>query len=190
MTNTTLSPNINKTELETLGYTTTGPLLSAAALDDLRAHLERLRERGAATARGNNAFFCDPEATDADFMRHLTTPAILQVVMEALGPDVDLFGSQFAYKQARGGSQFAWHQDSGYGHIAPAEYLTLWLALDDATVENGTIWVMPGSHQAGRLTHKRSETNPNDMIGYPAEAPYQGVPVEGQRPVVPRCFRA
>jgi len=172
---------LDRARFDALGYALSGPILSTTEVDEIVDLVERLRAEGQATLRGNNTFLTDPEATDPTAMRYVAHPRLLQAVMSVLGPDVDLFGSQFAVKQARSGSAFAWHQDSGYGHIQPADYLTVWLALDDATIENGTIWVLPGSHAWGRLEHNRSTANPNDMIGYPEDAPYQGVPVEAAR---------
>ncbi|MCY3862923.1 MAG: phytanoyl-CoA dioxygenase family protein, partial [bacterium] len=46
-----------------------------------------------------------------------------------------------------------WHQDNGYTFIEPQQYLTVWLALNDATVENGCPWVVPGVHLHGTLAH-------------------------------------
>jgi ectoine hydroxylase-related dioxygenase (phytanoyl-CoA dioxygenase family) len=55
---------------------------------------------------------------------------------------------------------FSWHQDSGYvvGNGGPADhkpYLTCWCPLDDATVENGTIRIVHGSHRSGLVPHRR-----------------------------------
>lgn len=39
-----------------------------------------------------------------------------------------------------------WHQDNGYWHCTPANLVSCWMTLDDATVENGAMQVIPGSH--------------------------------------------
>ena len=46
------------------------------------------------------------------------------------------------------------HQDNGYVAIEPEHYLTCWLALNDATLENGCIWARPRSHLGGVVEHK------------------------------------
>ncbi|HLV79714.1 MAG TPA: phytanoyl-CoA dioxygenase family protein, partial [Chthonomonadaceae bacterium] len=44
------------------------------------------------------------------------------------------------------GSQKGWHQDSPYWPIEPMALCSCWLPLDDATLENGCMWVLPGHH--------------------------------------------
>jgi len=50
--------------------------------------------------------------------------------------------------------EFPWHQDNGYTYIEPQQYLTCWIALTDATVQNGCPWIVPGLHRLGTLEHK------------------------------------
>ena len=47
-----------------------------------------------------------------------------------------------------------WHQDNGYTFVEPQAYLTCWIALTDATPENGCVMVMPGAHREGTLAHR------------------------------------
>jgi ectoine hydroxylase-related dioxygenase (phytanoyl-CoA dioxygenase family) len=46
-----------------------------------------------------------------------------------------------------------WHQDNGYTYVEPQAYLTIWVALTDATIENGCPTVAPGLHRMGTLEH-------------------------------------
>ena len=56
--------------------------------------------------------------------------------------------SMYIFKQARIGGEVTSHQDSTFLHTTPRQTcIGLWLALDDATLENGCLWVRPGSHQ-------------------------------------------
>ncbi len=50
-------------------------------------------------------------------------------------------------KQARYSSSTGWHRDSRYWGFARAELVSSWLALGHEQVENGCLWVIPGSHQ-------------------------------------------
>ncbi len=57
----------------------------------------------------------------------------------------------------------AWHQDYVYNdQIGPPEWCTCWIALDDATVENGCMYLIPGSHR-WPVSYSRDEVDPNDM---------------------------
>jgi len=75
---------------------------------------------------------------------------------QILGPDVRLYWDQSVYKRPEAKRDFPWHQDNGYVAIEPEHYLTCWLALNDATIENGCIWVLPRSHQGGVVEHRRT----------------------------------
>lgn len=45
----------------------------------------------------------------------------------------------------------AWHQDEIYIPTRDRSLIGAWIAIDDATVDNGCLWVVPGSHKAGYL---------------------------------------
>ena len=107
---------------------------------DDRPATERLRKINEAAAH------------DSVFMEHALNPAILDVIEDLLGPDVKLFGDQMFVKPP-GGVEKTYHQDSAYFHIAPMAIITAWVALDDATLDNGCLWVIPGSHRQGVLDH-------------------------------------
>jgi predicted dehydrogenase len=69
------------------------------------------------------------------------------------GDGVLLFKSRYRVKHAGSPKSVVWHQDVGAGNGgllpdgAPVPSLTVWLALDDATAENGAVTVVPGSHR-------------------------------------------
>jgi ectoine hydroxylase-related dioxygenase (phytanoyl-CoA dioxygenase family) len=80
----------------------------------------------------------------ADFLR---TEALLPIITEVLGTvDVDCFLSQFIFKNPGAWGQ-PWHQDSYYFPFVPARPIVgLWLAVTEATLTNGCLHVLPGSH--------------------------------------------
>lgn len=56
--------------------------------------------------------------------------------------------SMYIFKQARIGGEVTSHQDSTFLYTTPRQTcIGLWLALDDSTMENGCLWVRPGSHK-------------------------------------------
>ena len=78
------------------------------------------------------------------------------LAVELLGPNVCFTHQQFIIKHpdARGRTDIPWHQDSGYGQLEPPLDLTVWIALDDCTLDNGCLWVLPGSEHRGLQPHQ------------------------------------
>jgi hypothetical protein len=56
-----------------------------------------------------------------------------------------------------------WHQDEIYIPTRDRSLLGAWIALDDATVENGCLWVVPGSHRSGFLWPQQPNTNTEEF---------------------------
>jgi ectoine hydroxylase-related dioxygenase (phytanoyl-CoA dioxygenase family) len=76
-----------------------------------------------------------------------------ELCADLLGPDVNLYWDQAVYKKPEKPRRVPWHQDNGYTYIEPQQYLTIWLALNDATEANGCPVVAPGIHRMGTLAH-------------------------------------
>ncbi len=76
---------------------------------------------------------------------------------DLLGDEVRLYWDQAVYKKPENPQEFPWHQDNGYTFIRPQDYLTCWIPLTDATIENGCPWVVPGVHKLGTLEHWTTE---------------------------------
>lgn len=79
--------------------------------------------------------------------------ALADVAHDLIGPDVRLYWDQAVYKRPHNPDVVPWHQDNGYAYVEPQEYLTVWVPLGDATLANGTVWVVPGGHRRGTLAH-------------------------------------
>jgi phytanoyl-CoA hydroxylase len=82
------------------------------------------------------------------------SPLFADLCHDLVGPDVRLYWDQAVYKQPHGAEPVLWHQDNGYTYVEPQAYLTCWVALTDATLDNGSVWVLPGVHRAGTLAHR------------------------------------
>ncbi|KAJ8668679.1 hypothetical protein QAD02_010342 [Eretmocerus hayati] len=61
--------------------------------------------------------------------------------------------SMYIYKNPGVGSEVVVHQDASYLYTDPVKLVGFWIALDDATKENGCLWIAPGSHKSG--VHRR-----------------------------------
>lgn len=84
-------------------------------------------------------------------------PTLLGVCADLIGPDVRLYWEQAVYKQPHSAAPVLWHQDNGYTYVEPQQYLTCWIAITDATRQNGCISVVPGVHRDGTLEHRSTE---------------------------------
>jgi len=81
-------------------------------------------------------------------------PTFAGLAVDLLGPDVNLYWDQAVYKKPEKPRRFPWHQDNGYTFVEPQQYLTCWVALTDATRDNGCPQVVPGLHRLGTLDHE------------------------------------
>ena len=89
---------------------------------------------------------------------------------DLVGDDVRLYWDQLVYKKPEKARRFPWHQDNGYTYVEPQQYLTCWVALTDATVENGCPWVAPGVHRNGTLMHSYVDPLGFECFSDPGEA--------------------
>jgi phytanoyl-CoA hydroxylase len=86
---------------------------------------------------------------DLVFREVARNPKLLEVVRGLLGPRVKVFRDQMLLKPP-GGQPKPLHQDQSYFRVQPKDALvTAWIALDPATVENGCMAYVPGSHRHG-----------------------------------------
>src|SRR5215831_18448489 len=81
-------------------------------------------------------------------------PAILDAVEDLIGPDILIYTSTWFIKEAQSPAIAAWHQDATYFGLRPYVHVTAWLALTDATAENGCMEFLPGSHHGGQRPHR------------------------------------
>ena len=93
-----------------------------------------------------------------ELVRH---PGILDAIESLIGPDILLYHLTCWIKEPGDGSFVSWHQDGTYFNLTPAEHVTAWVALSDATPESGCMRMMPGSHRAGQQDHEQGPTDGN-----------------------------
>ena len=75
----------------------------------------------------------------------------------------------------------AWHQDEIYIPTRDRSLIGAWIAVDDATQENGCLWIVPGSHKTGYLYSQRDHDNPDEFDSAPESYGFdesEEVPVE------------
>jgi len=118
----------------------------------------------------------------SDLLRgFLAHPRVTSVLTEVIGPNVKCMQSMLFIKSAGKPGQ-AWHQDEAFIPTRDRSLAGVWIALDDATVENGCLWVIPESHRSGVIWPMRANHDPNfdgspESYDFPFEE-RQAVPVE------------
>lgn len=93
-----------------------------------------------------------PHFRDERLFEFLLAPQVLDVVESIIGPNIGLWSSHFISKEPGKGRRTPWHEDSSYweGKFDSLDKIvTIWLAIDNATVENGCMGVVPGTHRNG-----------------------------------------
>jgi phytanoyl-CoA hydroxylase len=83
-----------------------------------------------------------------------TDPALLNTLERLLGASPALFQEMALLKPPRIGREKPWHQDCAYFNIPhDTPVVGVWIALDQATAQNGALHVIPGSHHKGPAEH-------------------------------------
>ena len=146
-----------------VGWFLAPEVFTAAECDEALEHIERSAFELALGDAGDGPLSYRP-------MMHLTSPELTAVatdprwapiVLPLLGTgDARLYWEQAVAKPPQARTELPWHQDNGYTPLVPEEYVTCWLALDDAHEGNGCLWVIPGSHQQGTLRHENDGASP------------------------------
>ncbi|SVD28530.1 uncharacterized protein METZ01_LOCUS381384, partial [marine metagenome] len=88
---------------------------------------------------------------DPFWIRLCTDARLIDVIEPFLGPNIALFAAHYISKPPRTGQPVLWHQDGNYWPLEPMEVITIWLAADDSTPENGCMRVIPGTHIGQKL---------------------------------------
>jgi phytanoyl-CoA hydroxylase len=122
-----------------------------------------------------------PHKVSPVLLEMLSHPAIVAILNALIGPDVKAMQSMLFIKNAGKPGQ-AWHQDEFYIPTRDRSLTGVWIALEDATIDNGCLWMQPGSHQQGILYPMAKHNDPRFDFGHEiCDMPYEresGVPVE------------
>jgi non-haem Fe2+, alpha-ketoglutarate-dependent halogenase len=100
-------------------------------------------------------------------------------VKDILGENVVAWGSHFFCKMPGDGKRVAWHQDASYWPLTPSKAVTVWLAIDDADIENACMRFIKGSHWSGHLTYRPSNPAEHNVLNQTVDNAEQfGDPVD------------
>ncbi|HVX46485.1 MAG TPA: phytanoyl-CoA dioxygenase family protein [Mycobacteriales bacterium] len=159
----TVSANTDITQYDRWGHVVLEGALSPDEVAELNAEAARICRgelgtiKGAEHARSGESdeevmrrFLCIhfPHKMSQVMADALAQPRIVEALTTVIGPDVKAMQSMLFIK-SEGKPGQAWHQDEFFIPTRDRSLTAAWIALDDATIENGCLWVQPGSHAPG-----------------------------------------
>lgn len=161
-------------EFQEKGFVDLGRVMSDEQADVMRERLYQviegktpLPETLSMNYNPNRVFIQVANVWEKDdlFKAHLYNPLLCEMVADAIGTDtLRVWHDQVLYKPPKVGGPTFWHQDFPNCLILqPADLVTAWVALNDADVENGCMWMVPGSHKWGAFDFGTIGTDPNDL---------------------------
>jgi phytanoyl-CoA hydroxylase len=86
---------------------------------------------------------------DAVFDSFSRTQQLAQLIADLNVKDPLLLQSMYIFKQPHIGGEVTCHQDATFLYTEPLSVVGLWFALEDAGIENGCLWALPGGHRLG-----------------------------------------
>ena len=160
------------------GHVTINGVFSAAAMDAVVADIEAWGETFlAALPKEQRAWYVDGGVQAKTVLRKLDNPhahrakvqaiardtRLVALVEQVLGAGVSVYFSQIFFKPPEGGGPKPAHQDNFYFGPSDLEgIVTAWIALDDATLENGCLYFGDGTNAGPVYPHVRAVRGPAD----------------------------
>ncbi|MCD9023543.1 phytanoyl-CoA dioxygenase family protein [Cohnella silvisoli] len=165
----TLSATENAAQYEKDGYLVFPDILDADLMNEAKEHVQWLIDKNPdlrPEALHTNLIHNDPF-----WLRLVSDDRLLDIAESFIGPDIALFASHYICKPAFNGRPVLWHQDGSYWPLDPMNVVTLWLAVDDSTVENGCLRVIPGTHKL-QLQEMQASFEMENVLGSEIEKKY------------------
>ncbi|MBI1311032.1 phytanoyl-CoA dioxygenase family protein [bacterium] len=145
------------------GYVRPFNVFSVEEIGAIRSYFDDLLERTIA-AGGDSYSISTAHLKHGRVYDLLTDPRIVALVRDVLGNDVIGWGSHFFCKMPHDGKAVTWHQDASYWPLTPSKAVTVWLAIDDATIQNGCMRFISGSHLFGHMTYRPSADDEGNVL--------------------------
>ena len=145
-----------KTKFETDGFYAPISVIDAETSDAYRKILESVEQRIGLL----NYRYKIHTALDIAYKLG-TNNKLLDKIEEILGPNILLYNTSFVIKEPKSKTHISWHQDLTYWGFSDNRQVAAWVALSDATEENGCMHMIPGSHKKGQVAHKTSSDEYN-----------------------------
>ncbi|CAN5837181.1 phytanoyl-CoA dioxygenase family protein [soil metagenome] len=164
------------------GFVVAPKLLRGAEVDEVKREIAQVARGAQASSESDG----QTEVSDEEILRetlavhhpHLVSPvlegymkhpAVCEVLARITGAHLPHWDGcvkamqTMAFVKPPGFPGQAWHQDEVFIPTRDRSLLGAWIAIDDATVENGCLWVLPGSHRSGYLFPLRDHGRPEEF---------------------------
>jgi phytanoyl-CoA hydroxylase len=120
---------------------------------------------------------------DPVFERFTRDPKLAAVARDLGLEQAQVWQSMYIFKQPGIGGEVRWHQDATFFDTTPISVTTFWFALEDATVDNGCLWVEPGGHRGPlreRFLRDGDQTTMEKLDSTPWPGDSTAVPLEAK----------
>ena len=95
----------------------------------------------------------DPHINGEIYGKMLKSPELMDLVVQLIGPDLRMDHTKLNIKPARGGEPVEWHQDWAFYPHTNDDILEVGVMIEDCTLENGPMLMIPGSHRGPVFDH-------------------------------------
>jgi len=152
------------------GYIFPLDVFTPTEIAEHRAYFDALMAK--TEAAGWNSYSINGWHTRCDGLYDLVNESrILDYVQDLLGENLIGWATHYFAKMPGDGKRVSWHQDASYWPLTPSKTVTVWLAIDDADLENGAMQVIPGSHLHGQLDFEESDAAENNVLNQSVRTP-------------------
>lgn len=146
-------------------------------------HKNALVIDGKVEASGTNAMHCIHHINkhSPEFLNRTRDIRLTDPIVDLIGADILGLNNLYIWKPPRIGLGFPWHQDKWYfnNQYITTKTVGTWTAIDDSDLENGCLYVIPGSHKQGVREHVNLDGSQQNEFKYALEAKDEdGIPVE------------
>lgn len=147
---------------QSTGYHRYGPILTPEGLEEMRRQCMRVWQAEKAAFDPGKTWLENSLLVNihhkAPIVRDFYFDGpLVNVATQVIGPNIKGATSQLTFKMSGNTRPFPWHQDNGYGELDPYNAISCLIALDDTDQENGCLWLIPGSSQAGQRRHEQRQ---------------------------------
>ena len=152
------------------GYICPLDVFSANEIKQHRTYFDQLIEK--AMQAGWNSYSINGwQAKCSGIYDLVTEPRILDYVQDLLGENLICWATHYFCKLAGDPKRVSWHQDASYWPLTPSKTVTVWLAIDDADVENSAMQIIPQSHKHGQIEFETSKAEEQNVLNQTVKKP-------------------